>query len=79
MTKLLPTGYIKQDPDITWTTFNLLLESLEDSIGHLFIVDIKFDHYNSSAKQKVYNEIYTSIIEKQTVIDPCGKITSSIA
>ena len=38
MTKLLPTSYIKHDPDITWRTFNLLLErvSLEDSIGHLF-------------------------------------------
>ena len=26
MTKPLPTGCIKQDPDITWITFNLLLE-----------------------------------------------------
>ena len=60
MTKLLPTGCIKQDPDITWSIFNLLLEkvSLEDSIGHLFIVDIEFDYYKASAKQRVYNEIY---------------------
>ena len=38
MTKPLPTGYIKHDPDVTWRTFNLLLErvSLEDLIGHLF-------------------------------------------
>ena len=26
MTKPLPTGCIKQDPDITWITFNLLFE-----------------------------------------------------
>ena len=40
MTKPLPTGCIKQDPDIIWRTFNLLLErvSLEDSIGYLFKV-----------------------------------------
>ena len=75
MIKPLPTGCIKQDPDITWRTFNLLLErvSPEDSIGHLFKVDIEFDYYNASAKQRVYNDIYPSIIEKQTVIDPCER------
>ena len=75
MTKPLPTGCIKQDPDITWRTFNLLLErvSFENSIGNLFVVDIEFDYYNASAKQRVYNEIYPSIIEKQTVIDPCER------
>ena len=75
MTKPLSTGCIKQDPDITRRTFNLLLErvSFENSIGNLFIVDIEFDYYNASAKQRVYNEIYPSIIEKQTVIDPCER------
>ena len=75
MTKPLPTGCIKQDPDIIWTTFNLLLErvSLEDSIGYLFKVDIEFDYYNASAKQRVYNEIYPSITDKQTAIDPCER------
>ena len=72
MTKPLATGCIKQDNDITWRTFNLLLERdiLEDSIGHLFAVDIKFDYNNASAKQRVYNEICPSIKEKQTVVDP---------
>ena len=72
MTKPLATGCIKQDNDITWRTFNLLLERdiLEDSIGHLFAVDIEFDHNNANAKQRVYNEICPSIKEKQTVIDP---------
>ena len=76
MTKPLPTGCIKQDPDIIWTTFNLLLErvSLEDSIGYLFKVDIEFDYYNASAKQRVYNEIYPSITDKQTAIDPCERL-----
>ena len=79
MTKPLPTGCIKQDPDITWITFNLSLEwvSPEDSIGDLFIVDIEFDYYKASTKQRVYNEIYPSIIEKQTVIN-LWKISLSI-
>ena len=53
MTKPLPTGCIKQDLDITWRTFNLLLKrvSLDDYIKHLFIVDIEFHYYNPSAKQ----------------------------
>ena len=72
MTKLLLTGCIKQDNDITWRTSNSLLErvSLEDSIGHLFAVDIEFDCNNASTKQRDYNDIYPSIKEKQTVIDP---------
>ena len=72
MTKPLLTGCIKQDTYITWRTFNLLLErvSLEHSIGHLFAVDIEFDYNNASTKQRVYNDIYPSIKEKQTVIDP---------
>ena len=80
MTKPLPTGCIKQDLDITWRTFNLLLErvSLDDSIKHLFIVDIEFDHYNPSAKQRIYYEIYPSIKEKQTVIDPCKRPVSQL-
>ena len=49
MTKPLPTGCIKQDLDITWRTFNLLLKRV--SLKHLFIVDIEFHYYNPSAKQ----------------------------
>ena len=45
MTKPLPTGCMKDSNDISWETFNTLLEkvSLEDEIGHLYIVDIMFD------------------------------------
>ena len=75
MAKPLPIGCIKNDPDLNWKTFNLLLESvsLEDKIGHLYIVDIKFDYENATKKQIVYNEIYPPIVEKQKTIDPCEK------
>ena len=75
VTKPLPTGCIKNDSDLSWKTFNLLLESvsLEDKIGHLYIVDIKLDYENPTEKQIVYNEIYPPIIEKQKTIDPCEK------
>ena len=75
MTKPLLTGTIKDNSDISWGTFNLLLESfsLEDKTGHLYIVDIEFDYENASKKQIVYNEIYPPIIEKQKTTDPCEK------
>ena len=46
MTKLLPIGFIKENSDISWRTFNLLLEkvNLDDQIGQLYVVDIEFDH-----------------------------------
>ena len=71
MTKPLPTGCIKNDPDLSWNTFNLLLESVNenDQIGHLYIVDINFNIENATEKQIVYNEIYPPIIEKQKTID----------
>ena len=52
ITKSLPTGCIKNDKDISWQTFNFLLESVsfEDKIGHLYIVDIEFDVKKSNKK-----------------------------
>ena len=47
--------------------------SLNDQIGHLYVVDIKFDHTKATEKQIVYNEIYPPIIEKQKIIDPCER------
>ena len=66
MTKSLPTGCIKDKSDLSWKTFNLLLESasLEDRIGHLYIVNIEFDTKNVSEKILAYNEIYPPIIAK---------------
>ena len=71
-TKPLPTGFIKDDSDISWETFNLLLEKVnfENKIGHLFVVDIVFDSEYATEKELVYNEIYKPKIEKQKIIDP---------
>ena len=71
-TKPLPTGFIKDDSDISWETFNLLLEkeNFENKIGHLFVVDIVFDSEYATEKELVYNEIYKPKIEKQKIIDP---------
>ena len=75
MTKPLPTGCIKDDKDISWQTFNFLLESVsfEDKIGHLYRVDIEFDVKKATKRQFAYNEIYPPIIEKQKTIDPCER------
>ena len=69
--KPMPTGCIKKEPQPTWRTFNLLLESvnLDETVGHLFVVDISFDYKKATPRQRLYNEIYPSIIEKQKIID----------
>ena len=71
MTKSLPTGCIKENANISWKTFNMLLETvrLDDTIGHLYIVDIEFDIKNADERILAYNEIYPPIIEKQKRID----------
>ena len=71
MTKPMATGCIKDDYDLSWKTFNFLLESvtLDDPIGHLYVVDIELNFDRLTPKQKVYNEICPPIIEKKKVID----------
>ena len=66
MTKPMPTGRIKFDPDISRKTFNHLLGTvdLDEKIGHLYIVDICLDYENATQKQRAYNEISPPIIEK---------------
>ena len=46
MTKPVPTGCIKFDPDTSWKTFNHLLETvdLDGKIDRLYIVDIYLDY-----------------------------------
>ena len=75
MTKPLTTGCIKDNNDISWEIFNFLLEevSFEDTIGHLYIVDIEFDTKNATEREFAYNEIYPPIIEKQRNFDPCER------
>ena len=71
MTRPMPTGCIKQNNSPSWLEFNLLLEkvSLEDPIGHLFVVDIEFDEENATEKQYMYNEIFPPIIEKEKILE----------
>ena len=66
MTKQLPTDCIKDNDNISWKTFNFLLESVsfEDTIGHLYIVDIEFDFKNATEREFAYNEIYQPIFER---------------
>ena len=73
MTKPLLTGCIKDDPDVSWETFNFLLKKVdfEDTIEDT--VDIKFDIKNVTERELAYNEIYPPIIEKQKIIDPCER------
>ena len=75
MTEPLPTGCIKDEFDISWETFNFLLENIdfEDTIVHLYIVDIEFDIKNATKRELAYNEIYPPIIKKQKFIDPCER------
>ena len=80
ITKLLPTGCIKDDKNISWETFIFLLESVsfEDKIGHLYIVDIEFDVKNATEREYAYNEIYPPIIEKQKTIDTYFNYSSNL-
>ena len=60
MTKSMPTGSIKKKVP-SWREFNLLLETvdLDDSIGHLFVVDI-FLTIKTQLKNKRYTMKYIS-------------------
>ena len=71
MTKPMPTGCIKENPPPSWCRFNLLLKNvdLDDKIGHLFVVDIKFDEERATEREYVYNECLPPIIEKQKIVE----------
>ena len=55
MTKPLPTGCTKENLDVSWRTFNLLLKkfSLHNQIGQFYVVDIEFDHKNKVVNRKM--------------------------
>ena len=69
MTKPMPVGSIKEK-EADFREFNLLFEkvSLDDPVGHIFVVDVEFDHKNSSQTQIMYNEIMPPFIQKDTKI-----------
>ena len=58
MTKPMLTGCIKFNKDLSWSTFNRLLETvdLDHKIGHLYIVDIEFEYEQVSDRQRAYNK-----------------------
>ena len=70
MTKPLPTGCIKDNDDISWETFNFLLEnvSFEDTIGHLYIVDIEFDTKNATENLPIAKFIHQLLRNKELLI-----------
>ena len=70
MTKPMPVGAIKEK-DPSWTEYNILFEkvSLNDKKGHIFVVDIEFDHEHATDRQIMYNEILPPFIEKNTKIE----------
>ena len=44
--------------------------SIDDKIGHLFVVDIKFNKEAANEKAPLFNEIYTPKFEKKKVVKP---------
>ena len=70
MTKPMPVGAIKEK-DPSWTEYNILFVkvSLGDKKGHIFIVDIEFDHEHATDRQIMYNEILPPFIEKNAKIE----------
>ena len=66
----MPTGSIKEKSP-SWFEFNHLLETvdLDDKIGHMFVVDIRFDREKASDRVLMYNEIFPPVIEKRKTLD----------
>ena len=75
MTKLLPYGCIKKKENLlTLEELAILLKNvtLEDKLGHLFVVDLEFSDFNK--KTLLFNEIYPPIFEKNKKIDPYERL-----
>ena len=70
MTKPMPVGSVKEKTP-SWTEFNLLMEkvSLDNLIGHIFVVDVEFDHLKPTDCQIMYNEIFPPFTEKQSRVE----------
>ena len=70
MTKPMPTGAIKEKT-ASWTEFYIFFEkvTLDDKKGHIFVVDIEFDHLHATDCQIMYNKMFPPFIEKDTKIE----------
>ena len=76
MTKPLPYGCVEKQENVpSILEFNKILDrvSHEDHIGHLFVVDIKFQNINE--KTLLFNEIYPPIFEKNKRMEPSERST----
>ena len=79
MTKPLPYGCIKKKkrvPNLEELTEILAGVTLEDKLGHLFVVDIESADVNK--KTLIFNEMYPPIFEKNKKIDPYERSCSQI-
>ena len=80
MTRPLPYSKIKRiDETLNLEQLKELLKNvtLEDKIGHLFTVDIKFADINE--KTLLFNEIYPLIFEKHKIIPPHQRSTCKLS
>ena len=76
MTKPQPFGCIKKiDQPHNLAEFNKILNeiSYEDSVGHLFIVDIKFNNINP--KILLFDKLYSPIFEMNKKMEPYERLT----
>ena len=76
MTKPLPYGCIKKQRHVLGlVVFNILLDKIshKHTIGHLFIVDIKFHNINENTL--LFNGIYRPIFEKNKKMEPFERST----
>ena len=79
MTKALPYGCIKKQervPDLTELNDILRSITLDDTVGHLFTIDIEFHDING--KTLLFNEIYPPIFEKNKKANPYKRFTVQI-
>lgn len=76
MTKPLLTGSIKKQKTPSLKKFNLIIKflSAEDDIGHLFVVDFKFNEEIVNEKNLLFNKKYTPTFEKK-VFPASGRST----
>ena len=79
MTKPLPYGCIKKKkhvPSLEELTTLLENVTLEDKLGHLFVIDVEFADINE--KTLLVNEFYAPIFEKNRKIDPYERSCTQI-
>ena len=70
MTKPVLVGSIKEQ-SLSWVKFKLLMEkvSLDNPIGHIFVVDVEFEHEKATDCQIMYNDIFPPFTDEQARIE----------